>query len=434
MKIKKVLIIIVISFFINYYGNSQQNNEKKIYRTYATQTVMRRTPIDTTVWKKRVTMEKEANDFKINGNYKNVRIPIVFHMLYDPTKQPIDENEIYQQIEVLNQDFGSQSRLPIVTKALTAEGFDKKISRLDLEFCIGVGKGQNKGVGINWIPVGSKKWTSSDSMKAKPTGGIEPWDTEEYLNVWVCNMQGDTAGYAQMPGGNLKTDGIVIDFRFFGTTKYPIQPYNKGKTLTHLLGSYLGLHELWNEKHRCADDGVADTPIHNAPNYGKAEIYKHISLCDGNPVEMNMNFMDNSDDESLFMFTEGQKYRIQSVLSSKGLRKGLSNGNSNCSKKIDTDNELEQRSLSNYNEIEINLFPNPTSSDATIKLVSKLPISGEVDVVIYDETGRIVSNTKFSESHSKEYPLDVKNMPNGRYFVSIKTAEFSGTEVLIVTR
>ena len=70
-----------------------------------------------------------------------------------------------------------------------------------------------------------------------------------------------------MPGGPVATDGIVIDYRYFGTGGTAIAPYDEGRTLTHLVGNYLNLHDLWNDVSRCSDDEVADTPVHNGPNY-----------------------------------------------------------------------------------------------------------------------------------------------------------------------
>ncbi len=410
-----------------------QDKNVKINRTYATQFMMHKNLLDTAYERKKAIMEKEIYEFKINGKFQNIRIPVVFHMLYDPNVNEKDDNEIYRQLEVITEDYGTKAILPVVTKALTLEGFDKKIARLDLEFCIADGNGQNKSPSINWVPVGSKKWTCSDSLKSKATGGVDPWDTDQYLNVWVCNMIGDTAGFAQMPGGASKTDGIVIDFKFFGTSKFAKPPYNKGKTLSHLIGSYLGLYELWNDYSPCSDDNVSDTPIHNAPNYGVAQVYKHISLCDGNPVEMNMNIMDNSDDESLFLLTEGQKYRIQSVLSNKGLRKNLSKGNSKCAKNPLDNFEIEQRNSDISLPINLSLIPNPAGDDVKIKFDTKRMFKEQLDVVIYDEVGKLISNYKFLPHVSGEYLIDVRNMPNGKYILNIKTGSFKASEVLVVS-
>jgi hypothetical protein len=119
-----------------------------------------------------------------------------------------------------------------------------------------------------------------------------------------------------MPGGPSATDGIVLDYRFLGSLGTVKAPYDQGKTLTHLVGNYLGLNDLWGNGH-CADDLVDDTPPHNAPNFG-CPGYRHISTCDDNPVEMTMNFMDNTDDACMYMFTAGQVRRMRAALGESG--------------------------------------------------------------------------------------------------------------------
>ncbi|HMP32402.1 MAG TPA: M43 family zinc metalloprotease, partial [Saprospiraceae bacterium] len=99
---------------------------------------------------------------------------------------------------------------------------------------------------------------------------------------------------------------------------------HSGKTLVHLMGVYLGLQALWTNL-ECADDGVEDTPIHNAPNsscYGQG----HISLCPGNPMEMVGNFMDSNPDDCAYMFTKGQVARMHATLGELGYRSHLLKG------------------------------------------------------------------------------------------------------------
>ena len=437
----KILQLVLLLLFVLPQYNFGQNERKKLYRVYGTQTVMQRLKTSTNYQEKLNTIEKDVSDFKINGKYKNIRIPIVFHLLYNEQKDLKVEKEIFKQIELLNNDFGAGEKIKVKSKALVVEKFDKKMAKMDLEFCLAEGKGKIKGPGIIWKPVGSRIWNTANDMKSAKNGGSDPWDTDEYLNVWVCQMENDTAGYAQMPGGPAMTDGIVIDFDFFASIYYSKPPFNKGKTLSHLVGSYLGLYELWNEKTPCADDGVADTPIHNAPNHGPAEFYRHISLCDGNSVEMNMNIMDNSDDESVFLLTEGQKYRIQSVLSDKGLRKNLIKGNSNCGKNAVEFHATETREQTKpdnkimvENTINIDIVPNPASNGISLKLISEILLQDEMTVIIYNESGKIVSNHKYVPSHGNEYQMDVSNMPNGKYFVAVKIGELQTSETLIIIK
>ena len=60
---------------------------------------------------------------------------------------------------------------------------------------------------------------------------------EDYLNIWVCNLSGGILGYATPPSGfNNPSDGVVVGYRYFGTTGVVQSPYNKGRTTTHEVG------------------------------------------------------------------------------------------------------------------------------------------------------------------------------------------------------
>jgi hypothetical protein len=126
-----------------------------------------------------------------------------------------------------------------------------------------------------------------------------------------------------MPGGPAATDGVVINARYFGIKNDRNDPFGRGKTLTHLVASYLGLYELWNSLEPCFDDRVYDTPVHNDPNAGAGIEGRHVSTCYGHELEMYMNFMDNTEDSLLCMFTRGQVLRMQGMLSEGGPRNGL---------------------------------------------------------------------------------------------------------------
>ena len=56
----------------------------------------------------------------------------------------------------------------------------------------------------------------SDDMKDSDQGGVDAWDTNNYLNIWVCNLSGNTLGFATMPGSvDQELDGVVIDYEYF---------------------------------------------------------------------------------------------------------------------------------------------------------------------------------------------------------------------------
>lgn len=49
-----------------------------------------------------------------------------------------------------------------------------------------------------------------DHVKSSAAGGVNPWPSGRYLNIWVCQLGGGLLGYAQFPGGPAETDGVVI--------------------------------------------------------------------------------------------------------------------------------------------------------------------------------------------------------------------------------
>jgi len=80
----------------------------------------------------------------------------------------------------------------------------------------------------------------------------------------------------------------------------------------------LNLRHIWGDA-TCGNDLVGDTPLHNTYNFGCPPA-NHRSTCSGTPVEMTMNYMDYTDDVCMYMFTIGQKTRMNAVFASGGPR------------------------------------------------------------------------------------------------------------------
>jgi len=160
-----------------------------------------------------------------------------------------------------------------------------------------------------------------DEVKSERTGGVDPWPTDRYLNMWVCQLTGGLLGYAQFPGGPAATDGVVILYTAFGTRGVTQAPFNKGRTATHEVGHYLGLRHIWGDRNDCSgDDFVSDTPKAKGANMGKPK-FPSITCKNGPSGDMFMNYMDYVDDDAMVMFTEGQVARMNATLA--GPRKTL---------------------------------------------------------------------------------------------------------------
>ncbi len=253
-----------------------------------------------------------------------ITIPVVFHIVYDQAvpAQNITDAQIQSQIDVLNQDFRKLNPDVVNTPPL----FAGVAADVEIQFCLAQrDPNGNATTGITRKSSPVTYWGTTDNVKRLANGGTDPWNTSSYLNIWVCRIsQSNTnviLGYAQFPGGAAATDGIVLDYRFTGTIGTAVAPYNKGRTATHEIGHWLNLRHIWGDA-TCGSDLVTDTPVHNTSN-GGCPAYPHLSTCSGTPVEMTMNYMDYTNDACMYMFSAGQKARMQAVLGSGGARASL---------------------------------------------------------------------------------------------------------------
>ena len=86
------------------------------------------------------------------------------------------------------------------------------------------------------------------------------------------------------------------------------------------------------------------------------------------------------------------------------------------------------------NTLNIDIVPNPASNGIRLKLISQNQISNDMNIIIYNDNGRIVSNQQFVPSMAKEYQMDISNIPNGKYFVSVKVGDLQTTETLMIIK
>ncbi len=242
---------------------------------------------------------------------KLISIPVVVHIVRKTDKENISDAQVKSQIAALNKDFRAKNsdfgKVPKVWRSLAA---DAKI-----QFVLASKDPRGKKTsGITRTLTKAASFGPNDTVKSKKTGGVNPWPTDRYLNIWVCSLGQGLLGYAQFPGGPSKTDGVVVLHSAFGTQGTATAPFNKGRTTTHEVGHYLGLRHIWGDRNDCSgDDFVADTPRARAANYGKPK-FPHLTCNNGPSGDMFMNYMDYVDDAAMFMFTAGQVARMNATL------------------------------------------------------------------------------------------------------------------------
>ena len=247
-----------------------------------------------------------------------ITIPVVVHVVYNNSTENISTAQILSAIEIINKDYrrlnADTSATPSVFAALGAD--------CGIEFCLATtDPNGNSTSGITRTATSQTSFSagtytgviySDDGVKYTSQGGIDAWNTSQYLNIWVCDINGYN-GYATFPGSPASSDGVVVDFTRFGnftagSTSFMI------RTASHEIGHWLNLNHTWGENwlttSNCGDDFCNDTPTESAATYGCGTFpYNAFNACNSGPNgEMYMNFMDYTDCRNIF--TQDQKTRM----------------------------------------------------------------------------------------------------------------------------
>ncbi|MGV3610089.1 MAG: M43 family zinc metalloprotease [Fluviicola sp.] len=257
----------------------------------------------------------------INGKSTVVRIiPIVFHIVHEYGPENVSDQQIYDQMQILNEDFLKNN----ADTNIVISPFDTIIGDAMIEFRLAtLDPYGNCTNGIEHI-------YNHNTNQGDDYSKLYQWDRDKYLNVWLTKTIGSAgvAGYAYYPTGVTGTgffrDGIIILHDYVGSigTSNP----NSSRALTHEIGHYLGLAHTWGNDNdpgntsSCGqDDGIGDTP--NC--IGMTNCFLTQNSCNdtltlnsywGNydPVDNAQNYMDYS--YCSVMFTNGQANFMNNVL------------------------------------------------------------------------------------------------------------------------
>ena len=261
----------------------------------------------------------------LNPDETNVvlTIPVVVHVFNNGepigTGPNITDAQINSQITVMNIDYRNLAGSTIPAAA-----------DVEVEFCLA--QQDPNGLptdGINRVNIGQNGITETSLPDAQnQMDALKPssiWDPSKYMNMWSVAFNGGSGllGYAQFPGGPANTDGVVSDYRFFGSSDYDdgsfilSAPFDKGRTMTHEVGHFLGLYHTFQDG-TCTDDYTtgdlcADTPGVATANYNCPTGTDSCPTPPGNP-DMIENYMDYTDDACMDTFTADQKARIVTTL------------------------------------------------------------------------------------------------------------------------
>ncbi len=251
-----------------------------------------------------------------------ITIPVVVHVVYKNPTENISTAQVLAQIAILNNDYrrlnADTSATPSVFAAVGAD--------CEIEFCLATtDPNGNSTSGITRTATSQTSFSpgtfnglnyTNDGVKYTSQGGIDAWNTTQYLNIWVCDIDG-LYGYATFPGSPASSDGVVVDFTRFGNFTAGMTSFTI-RTPTHEIGHWLNLSHTWGENwlttSNCGDDFCNDTPTESDATYGNPTFpYNAFNACNsGANGEMYMNFMEYTDCRN--MFTEDQKTRMRAAI------------------------------------------------------------------------------------------------------------------------
>lgn len=253
-------------------------------------------------------LEEYTEWFTENGNTSRANtyiIPVVFHVIHNFGIENISDEQVYDALRVINEDFQKRN----ADTATIIDLFKPIAADCSIEFRLA--RKDPNGNCTNGIDRVQSPLTYVGDDDAK----LNPWPRNKYLNIWVVNsMEDGVAGYAYAPSGFTPSavDGIIILHNYIGAigTGNP----SRSHALSHEIGHWFNLRHTWGNTNSpgvsCGDDQVSDTPT----TKGWTSCNLNGATCVSGVIENVQNFMEYS--YCYAMFTTGQKTRMHAALNS----------------------------------------------------------------------------------------------------------------------
>jgi hypothetical protein len=367
-------------------------------------------------------MNEQANSNRVASPQVTMKIPVAVHFPEVPntsseTLKNCLRNLAQSQVNVINSDYNATNSDISNWAAASAFYPGVNVGSLDVQFEIAT---QNHPAGTG-LSNGTVAVTFGTDFL---NGADSDFTWSGYMNFVVRDEGNFILGYSPLAGSPASGHTVVMNTFCFGTGTgcsgyQPSSPFNLGRTVTHELGHFFNLDHTFAStscsggSSNCAieGDGVCDTPriineSYNCPTPGS------VPACSPTEKSLTMNYMDYVDDPCMYMFTAGQKNRMQAYLNVIA-------------------SQFNQNVLANDDLIKNNfsISPNPNKGSFELQLIDNV---ANYSIQIFDTSGRVVFENEYIQNTSLSQTITLDAASSGIYFVSIKSKDAIITKKIIV--
>ncbi len=239
-------------------------------------------------------------------------IPVVFHIVLN-NPAIVTDAQILVQLDILNKDYAGAN----ADSANLPDYFKPIFGKSAIQFCLAQRTPDGDITsGIDRVATTLTSFSPSDNaVKRTVAGGIDMWNGDKYLNIWICALGNNLLGYGTFPNDGIPDhQGVVIEYRSLPGGSYT--NYNGGKTLTHEIGHYFNLFHIWGDDNGACTgtDFIDDTPNQGDATSGCPNGVKTDNCTTSGNGILYQDYMDYSNDPCLVLFTAMQVDRMQTAL------------------------------------------------------------------------------------------------------------------------
>lgn len=358
-------------------------------------------------------------------------LPTIVHVIHNGeavgSGRNISQTQINSQFDVLNEDY---NKLNADFTTVCPSVFQPVAADCDINFCKALRDPNGVTLaepGIRRINRTTNGWNAFPWSMSYIDNTIKPatrWDPTRYFNVWVIDIGNSLLGYASFPVGSTltclsgletqNTSGVVCNYWCFGRVGNVIAPFNKGRTMTHEVGHWLGLRHIWGDSN-CGSDCVTDTPTQQTYNFG-CPSFPTVTCNNGPNGDMFVNYMDYTDDPCMVMFTTGQRTRIQTCMANGTYRAPLQNSTA-----------CNPTGLETYFTNEFSLYPNPSSGSV---FVSSAFIESGLNIHVYNTMGEKILSME--NPLKTDFEINLTGQAPGIYMIEFNSGDHSTTKKVMI--